>query len=69
MGEPNTSEKTMPAGAYRKVLEEHKDRKILISVVKTLQTVSALQQKVHFMGMRSDKVTITLSLPPEPEVP
>lgn len=57
--------KTMPEETYQKVLEEHKDRKILISVVKTLQTVSALQQKVHFMGMRSDMVTITLGLPPK----
>jgi hypothetical protein len=57
--------KTMPVETYVRILEEHKDKKILISIVKTLQTVSALQHKVHFMGMRSDNITITLGLPPK----
>jgi hypothetical protein len=57
--------KTMPEETYQRILEEQKDRGILVSVIKTLQSVSALQQKIHFMGMRSDNATITLGLPPK----
>jgi len=57
--------KTMPEETYQRVLEEHKDRMVLVSVVKTLQTISTLQSKVHFLGMRSDNATITLGLPPK----
>lgn len=34
--------KTMPEETYKRILEEQKDRNILINVVKTLQTVSAI---------------------------
>jgi hypothetical protein len=57
--------KTMPEETYQKILEEQSERKILISVIKTLQAASTLQQKVHFMGMLSDNVTITLGVPPK----
>jgi hypothetical protein len=57
--------KTMPEETYRRIMEEHKDRVVLVSVIKTLQTISELQNKVHFLGMRSDNATITFGLPPK----
>jgi hypothetical protein len=57
--------KTMPEETYQRILEEHKDRNILINVIKTLQNASALQHKVHIIGMRSDNLTIALGLPPK----
>jgi hypothetical protein len=57
--------KTMPEEIYRRIMEEQKDRKMLVSIIKTLQAVSALQQKVHFMGMLSDNISITLGFPPK----
>jgi hypothetical protein len=57
--------KTMPEETYQRIMEEHKDKVVLVSIVKALQTISALQNRVHFLGMRSDNATITLGLPPK----
>ncbi len=57
--------KTMPEDRYNRVLEEHKDKPLLIGVVKSLQAASALQQKIHMIGMRADTASITLSVPPK----
>jgi hypothetical protein len=57
--------KTIPEETYQRILEEQKDRKLLVSILKALQTASALQHKVHFLGMRSDNASITLGLPPK----
>jgi len=57
--------KTIQDAKYQQILEEHKDRKLLISVIKTLQTTSSMQQKIGFMQMHSDNASITLGLPPK----
>jgi hypothetical protein len=57
--------KTMDEETYNRMLEEHKNEIIIISVLKTLQTASALQHKITIMGMRSDSATITLGLSPK----
>jgi hypothetical protein len=57
--------KTIPEETYNRILEEHKDRNILINVIKTLQNASVLQNKVHILGMLSDHITIALGLPPK----
>jgi hypothetical protein len=46
-------------------MEEQKERKMLINIIKSLQTLSTLQNRVHIMGMRSDNISITLGLPPK----
>jgi len=42
-----------------------KDKKLLCSVLKTLQAASGLHDKIHIVGMKSDSATITLGLPPK----
>jgi uncharacterized OsmC-like protein len=57
--------KTMDEKSYQRILEEKKDKKLLCSVLRTLQTASALHDKVHIAGMKSDTAAITLGLPPK----
>jgi hypothetical protein len=57
--------KTLDEKAYRRILEEKKDKKLLCSVLKTLQTASGLHDKIHIVGMKSDSAAITLGLPPK----
>ncbi len=57
--------RTMPEDRYRRVLEEHKDKPVLLAVVKALQAASGLHQRIHFMGMRSDTASVVLGLPPK----
>jgi len=57
--------KIMDEDIYNKILEENRDKKVTISVLKTLQMASLLQRKIKIMGMRSDYATITLGLPPK----
>jgi len=57
--------RTMPEGTYRRVLEEHRDRAMLIAVVKALQTASETHQRIRILGMHSDNASLTLGLPPK----
>jgi hypothetical protein len=57
--------KTMDEPSYQRILEERKDKKLLCSVLRTLQTASGLHDKVHIAGMKSDTAAITLGLPPK----
>jgi hypothetical protein len=57
--------KTLDEKAYHRILEEKKDKKLLCSVLKTLQTASGLHDKIHIVGMKSDSAAITLGLPPK----
>jgi hypothetical protein len=57
--------KIMDEATFERVTEEHKESKIICAVLKTLQTASILQSKIHIMEMRSDVATITLGLPPK----
>jgi hypothetical protein len=47
------------------VFQKMKDKKLLCSVLKTLQTASGLHDKIHIVGMKSDSAAITLGLPPK----
>jgi hypothetical protein len=55
--------KTMDETTYQRILEEQKEREVLVAILKALQTASALQSKIKFFGMRADVATITISLP------
>ena len=57
--------KTMDEATFHRILEEHKDNKVLTVVVRSLQTASALQHKIHIMGMRADTAVVVLGLPPK----
>ena len=57
--------KTMPEATYNRILQEEKDKPILVNVIKALQTASAMQQRIHIMGMRADSASITLGIPPK----
>ncbi|HKE14426.1 MAG TPA: hypothetical protein VKB80_06165 [Kofleriaceae bacterium] len=57
--------RTMDAAAYERVLEEQKDNKVVSLIVRTLQTTSSWQQKIHFIDMGCDQATITLGIPPK----
>jgi hypothetical protein len=57
--------KTMDEATFHRVLEEQAGNKVLSVVLRTLQSASALQHKLHIMGMRSDTAVITLGLPPK----
>jgi hypothetical protein len=57
--------KKMDEKAYHRILKEKEDKKLLCSVLKTLQTASGLHDKVHIAGMKSDNAAITLGLPPK----
>jgi hypothetical protein len=56
---------TMDVATYERVLEEQKDKKMLGLILRTLQTTSAWQQKIHFMDMSCDRATITVGIPPK----
>jgi hypothetical protein len=55
--------KTMDEATYQRILEEQKDREVLVAILKALQTASVVQGKIQFFGMRADVATITISLP------
>ena len=57
--------KTMPEETYNRVLADQNDKPLLVNVIRALQTASALQDKIHIMGMRADTASITLGLPPK----
>lgn len=57
--------RTMDAAAYERVLEEQKDNKLISLILRTLQTTSSWQQKIHFIDMGCDQATITLGIPPK----
>lgn len=57
--------KKMDENAYQRVLEEKKDKKLVCSLLKALQTQSVLQDKIHIVGMKSDSAVITLTIPPK----
>ena len=56
--------RTMDAATYERVLEEQKENKVISLVLRTLQTTSTWQQKIHFAALGCDQATITLGLPP-----
>jgi hypothetical protein len=57
--------KTMPEATYNRVIAKESEKPLLVSVIKGLQTASALQDKIHILGMRADTATITLGLTPK----
>lgn len=57
--------KTIEDTKYQQILEEHKGHTLRISVVKALQTMSSMHQKIRFGQMESDNASITLGLPPK----
>ncbi|MGA2362556.1 MAG: hypothetical protein ABSG73_08835 [Candidatus Aminicenantales bacterium] len=57
--------KTMDKKAYHRIVEEKKDKKLLCSVLKTVQSASGLHDKIHIAGMKSDTAAITLDMPPK----
>jgi hypothetical protein len=57
--------KTMAPETYARILEEQKERALLVAIIKTLQTTSAVQQKIKLIQMQSDDATITLGIPPK----
>jgi hypothetical protein len=57
--------KTMDEALYRRILDEHKEDRILCGVLIALQSASAIQGKLQFLGMASDTCAITLGLPPK----
>ncbi len=57
--------KKMDEAAYQRILEEKKDKKLVCGLLKTLQAQSALQDKIHIVGMKSDSAVITLTIPPK----
>lgn len=57
--------KTMDESTFERIMEEQKEKKIICTALKALQTASTLQNKIHIMGMRSDVAVITLGIPPK----
>jgi gas vesicle protein len=55
----------MDEEAFKRTLEEHKEKRLLVGVVRTLQATSVLQQKIKLGQMQSNSATIVLSLPPK----
>ena len=56
--------RTMDAEAFERVMEEQKENKVIGLILRTLQTTSSWQQKIHFANLGCDQATITLGLPP-----
>lgn len=52
---------TIEEAKYQQILETHKERKMLLGVIRALQTTS----KIRFLQMRADRGKITLGLPPK----
>ena len=57
--------KTMDDDAYHRILDQQRDRKLLCSVLRALQTASSMHDRLHILGMHSDAATITLGVPPK----
>jgi hypothetical protein len=57
--------KTMPDEAYNRIIVEQKEKPLLIGTIKALQNASAMQHRIHIMGMRADTASITLGFPPK----
>ncbi len=57
--------KTIEDGRYQEVLEEHKDSKLRVGVIKALQGMSLMHQKVQIGQMTQDTASITLGFPPK----
>lgn len=57
--------KTMDVATYERVMEEQRDKKVLSLILRTLQTTSTWQKKIHLMAMGCDRATITLGIPPK----
>jgi hypothetical protein len=57
--------KTMDEATFERVMEEQNEKTIISAVVKTLQTASVLQNKIHILEMRSDIASIKLGFPPK----
>ncbi|MEN6310257.1 MAG: hypothetical protein ABFD80_01820, partial [Acidobacteriota bacterium] len=57
--------KKMDEEAYRRILKEKEDKKLLCSVLRALQAASGLHDKIHIAGMKSDTGTLTLGQPPK----
>lgn len=57
--------KAMDEETFRRVLEENKEKKLLVGIIRTLQTTSILQQKIKFGQMESNSATIVLNIPPK----
>ncbi len=57
--------KTVEDSRYREMLEEHKGHTLRIGVIKALQNLSVMQQKIQIGRMQSDNASITLGFPPK----
>ena len=57
--------KVMDQETFGRTVEEQKEKKLLVGVLRALQAASLLQQKIKLGQMKADNATVTLGLPPK----